>query len=212
MRPVFRDVEVADAEREVDRVDVFERRRQIRDVRERERQRQDRESRAHVHASPRDAGPASCDVRHRKSSRRLRSGALRSGCRGGIPGDRSVTWLIAERPQRAHEALGDRRVERARHFVAGDLEPRERVVMAARETRGSPASRSTVSACSIVRSFSSVTSLPYGMRDDRHADAGTSHVGRPATRDSARISSFDRSASSSGLRTPNSRAACRPGR
>mgnify|MGYP003694443697 CR=1 FL=1 len=28
------------------------------------------------------------------------------------------------------------------------------------------------------------------MRDDRHADAGSSHVGRPAWRDSSRISSF----------------------
>ena len=58
----------------------------------------------------------------------------------------------------------------------------------------------------------SVTSVRYGMRDDRHADAGSSHVGRPVRRDSSRISSLVRSASSSGLRTPNSRAAWRPGR
>ena len=41
-----------------------------------------------------------------------------------------------------------------------------------------------------MRSFSSVTSLKYGIRDDRHADAGSSHVGSPARRDSSRISSF----------------------
>ena len=38
------------------------------------------------------------------------------------------------------------------------------------------------------------------MRDDRQADAGSSHVRRPARRDSARISALVRSASSSGLR------------
>ena len=40
MRPVRRDVEVADTEGEVDRVDVLERRRQERQVREREDERQ----------------------------------------------------------------------------------------------------------------------------------------------------------------------------
>ena len=40
MRPVGRDVEVAHAEREIDRVDVFERGGQERHVREREDQRQ----------------------------------------------------------------------------------------------------------------------------------------------------------------------------
>jgi uncharacterized protein len=39
------------------------------------------------------------------------------------------------------------------------------------------------------------------MRDDRQADAGASQVGSPARRESSRISAFDRSASSSGLRT-----------
>ena len=40
MRPMRGDVEVADAEREIDRVDVFEGRREERQVREREDQRQ----------------------------------------------------------------------------------------------------------------------------------------------------------------------------
>ena len=44
-----------------------------------------------------------------------------------------------------------------------------------------------------MRSFSPVTSEWYGMRDDRHADAGSSHVGSPARCDSSRISAFVRS-------------------
>ena len=51
-----------------------------------------------------------------------------------------------------------------------------------------------------------------GVRDERHAEAGSSQVGRPACRDNWRISSLVRPTSSSGLRTPNSRAAWRPGR
>ena len=42
------------------------------------------------------------------------------------------------------------------------------------------------------------------MRDDRQADAGSSHTGKPARRDCSRISSLVMPASSSGLRTPNS--------
>jgi hypothetical protein len=64
----------------------------------------------------------------------------------------------------------------------------------------------------MARSRSGVTSVWYGSREERQADAGSSQVGRPASRDSARISAFVRSTSSSGLRTPNSRAAWRPGR
>src|SRR6476659_1598897 len=37
---------------------------------------------------------------------------------------------VAKRPERTHEVVGDRRVERAGHFLAGNLESRDRVVMA----------------------------------------------------------------------------------
>src|SRR5436190_467316 len=47
------------------------------------------------------------------------------------------------------------------------------------------------------------------MREDRHADAGSSHVGRPASRESSRISAFDSPTSSSGLRGPSARDAVR---
>ena len=46
---------------------------------------------------------------------------------------------------------------------------------------------SASSARSIIASFSGVTSEWYGMRDDRQADAGSSHVGSPARRDSSLI-------------------------
>ena len=38
-----------------------------------------------------------------------------------------------------------------------------------------------------------MTSLSCGMREDRHADAGSSHAGMPASRDSARMSSLVKS-------------------
>ena len=69
-----------------------------------------------------------------------------------------------------------------------------------------------VFARSIIRSLSSVTSDKYGILDDRQADAGSSHVGNPARRDSSRISLFVSPASSSGLRTAELARAWRPGR
>ena len=62
-----------------------------------------------------------------------------------------------------------------------------------------------------VRHHDTIARLELG-RDERHAEAGSSHVGRPARRDSSRISLFVSAAASSGLITPNSRAAWRPGR
>ena len=89
---------------------------------------------------------------------------------------------VAERAQRAVDRVGHVRLERARHLVAADLEPRDGIgvpVVPDATDAESRASRSTSSACSIIRSLASVTSLKYGMRDDRHADAGSSHVGKP---------------------------------
>ena len=70
VRAMRRDVEVAHAEREVDRIDVFERRGEKRDVREREDQRQ--------------SAPAS----RWRLTKPVAGGAPRSGFPGGSPADR----------------------------------------------------------------------------------------------------------------------------
>ena len=53
MRLMARDVEVADAEREVDRVEIFERRRQERQVEREEEQRERRRRQSRAKRSPR---------------------------------------------------------------------------------------------------------------------------------------------------------------
>ena len=53
---------------------------------------------------------------------------------------------------------------------------------------------------------------PYWKREDRHANEGLSQVGSPSAFESARISSFQSSASISGARTPRASAAFMPGR
>ena len=69
-----------------------------------------------------------------------------------------------------------------------------------------------LSARSIRDRLSTVTGIPYGTREDRHAEAGRSQVARPARRDSSRISDLVSPTSSSGATTPNSDAARWPGR
>ena len=190
---MFGDVEVANAEREVDRVDVFERRR--------------RET-----AGARARRPA----RGRAESRtdhwtgRSRSASFRLPRR--YPCRSIVDVLVAERAQLAHQMIA--RLPARAHAPFRPWQSRAAPACrgGARGTRGTPARAARLSACSIVRSFSSVTSLPYGMRDDRHAEAGTSQVGSPARATAAGSRPSSDSASSSGLRTPYSRAACRPGR
>ena len=92
-----------------------------------------------------------------------------------------------------------------------DFEPRDVAVMTHAARRGirarEPPLRPARSRAASLRSLPIVR-----MRDDRHADAGSSQVGRPASCDSSRMSAFVSPASSSGLMTPNSRAARRPGR
>ncbi len=54
---------------------------------------------------------------------------------------------------------------------------------AGRGRRGSRDGCSASSACSIIDSLAASLRSEYGMRDDRHADAGSSQVGRPMRRD-----------------------------
>ena len=104
------DVEVANAEREVDRIDVFERCRKKWQMRQ-----------ANASAS---AARARADHWTGREAQRVVQAAEPIS----LKIDRDV--LIAERLERAHEVIAHIRLERARHFVTRDLEPRDRVVMA----------------------------------------------------------------------------------
>ena len=57
-----------------------------------------------------------------------------------------------------------------------------------------------------------LTGVPCGMRELRHGCAGASAVGKPASRESCRISAFVSPASFRGATTANSAAALTPGR
>ena len=74
-----------------------------------------------------------------------------------------------------------------------------------------PSPRTKLSARAIRSSASTDTGVPYGMRDDRHACAGLSHVASPMVRESSRTSAFPSPASTSGDRTPWRFAAFSPG-
>ena len=54
--------------------------------------------------------------------------------------------------------------------------------------------------------------VPYGIRDDRQGAAGFAWFDRPSSLAASLTSAFVNPASTSGDRTPCSRAACRPGR
>ena len=110
MRLVLRDVELADAEREVDGVDVLQRGREekrgARQEQERERPRA-RSARALRRAEPERVVQAAEPI--------------------ALQIDRDVR--VSDRAQLAVDRVGHLRLERARHLVAPDLEPRDRVVV-----------------------------------------------------------------------------------
>ena len=79
-------------------------------------------------------------------------------------------------------------------------------------SRSMPRDRRYSSASAICARASTVTGVPYGIREDRQACAGLSHVGSPIARERSRISDFVSPASTSGLRTPRFFAELMPGR
>ncbi len=81
----------------------------------------------------------------------------------------------------------------ARGNSSGAISIRASSPCARTRTCRKPNSRKTFSARSTRDNVSIVTGIPYGTREDKHADAGRSHVARPARRDSSRISALVRS-------------------
>ena len=96
--------------------------------------------------------------------------------------------------------------------IGRDLDTREIAVIANPQIAHLRPRSKARSARSICRSRSIVTAVPYGMRDDRHGDAGCDHVGMPRSRESRRIAAFENPSSASGDLTPCSAAARAPGR
>ena len=112
---------------------------------------------------------------------------------------------IAERLQRPHHRRAHLWIERARHLVPRDLDARHLVMVP------DAVHAESEQADGLFRQFDRAELLDGDLgviwnARQRHADAGSFQVGSPR-RDSSRISSFPRFTSSSGLRTPNSRAA-----